>query len=325
VKKTLVWLGLVLLWGLPTAAQESGLKRVTFLPQWLPQAQFAGYYVAKERGFYRARGLEVSIRRGGPEMPVADSLAQGLAQFGTMWLASAIKARARGLPLVNLAQLEQRSALMLVAFKKTGIHQPQDLQGKKVGVWREEFLVQPRAFFRTYGLTVTEVPQGGTLNLFLRGGVDAASAMWYNEYNQLILAGIEPEELTVFAMADHGLNFPGDGLYCLEDTYLRDPETARAFAAASLEGWRHAFAHPEEALEVVMKYVEKARVPTNRMHQRLMLARLRELMLPQGAPVALGQLPEGAYSATAQELQQGGFIPAIPAYRDFHPSPLPSP
>lgn len=304
--------------GTAAAASEAGLERVYFLPQWLPQAQFAGYYVAQDKGFYRREGLEVIILRGGPEKEVAESLAQGLAHFGTLLLTTGIAERARGRRLVNIAQIGQRSALMLVARKDRGIHSPQDLQGKKVGLWREEFQIQPQAFFRKYQISVKIVPQSGTMNLFLRGGVDAASAMWYNEYHQLLNAGLNPEELTTFFMADHGFNFPGDGLYCLESTYAQNPFRCQRFVRASLEGWRYAFEHPEEALDIVMKYVDEAREPTNRVHQRWMLNCMKELILPPNSAVPLGLLPEATYAGVAGELLKSGFIKSIPEYRHFY-------
>lgn len=320
-----VLLLLVILVPLDLLAEGGGPERVYFLPQWLPQAQFAGYYVAQDKGFYRRQGLEVIILRGGPEKDVKDSLSRGLAHFGTMLLATGIGARARGLPVVNLAQITQRSALMLVARKDRGIQTPQDLKGKKVSLWPGDFQIQPQAFFRRYGLAVTVVPQSRTMNLFLKGGVDAASAMWYNEYHQLLLAGMEPEELTTFFMADHDLNFPEDGLYCHERIYLQSPDRARRFALASLEGWRYALEHPEETLDIVMKYVHEAKVPSNRVHQRWMLCRLQELIQPPGAAVPLGFLSEAEYWRVAGQLQRAGIISSIPAYRDFYRGPGASP
>jgi len=317
------WLGglacLLLLWPLgAVAAQEAGLERVYFLPQWLPQAQFAGYYVAHDKGFYRQEGLEVVILRGGPEKEVTASLAKGLTHFGTMFLTTGIAARARGLPLINVAQIVQRSGLMLVAKKDSGIRSPQDFQGKKVGLWREEFQIQPKAFFRQHQLSVRTVPQAGNMNLFLRGGVNVASAMWYNEYHQIVNAGLNPEELTTFFMADHGLNFPEDGIYCLETTYAQNPSRCQRFVRASLDGWRYAFQHPEEALDIVMKYVEAARQPTNRVHQRWMLQCMKDLIMPPNSPNPLGFLSQAAFAQVAEELLASGLISHLPPYSQFY-------
>jgi len=307
------------------AAQNPSLERVYFLPQWLPQAQFAGFYVAQDKSFYTQEGLEVVILRGGPEREVTDSLCQGLAHFGTLFLTTGIIGRAQGLNLVNVAQLGQRSGLMLVARKDQGIRTPADLQGKRVGLWRQEFQVQPRAFFRKHHLTVKTVPQAGNMNLFLRGGVDAASAMWYNEYHQLLNAGLNPEELTTFFMADYGLNFPEDGIYCLERIYNQNPSRCKRFVQASLKGWRYAFDHPEEALDIVMKYIKAAHLPTNRVHQSWMLKCMKNLILPPNSLTPLGYLPEATYREVADELRKNNFISEIPPYRQFYRNSTTSP
>lgn len=298
-------------------AQEADLKKVSFIPQWQPQSQFAGYYVAYEKGFYRQHNLDVKILRGGPDRPPSELLAQGKADFGTMLLTTGIIKRAQGVKLVNIGQLVQRSALMLVAKKAGGINTPQDINGKKVGLWGGDFQGQPRAFFQKYQLAVKTIPQSATLNLFLRGGVEVASAMWYNEYHLILNAGMNPEELTTFFMADHGLNFPEDGIYCLEDTYKNRPELCRSFVQASIAGWQYAFAHPEEALDIVMKYVNAANVATERVHQKWMLARMQDIILPSGSNLPMGTLQAEAYDPAAQELRKNGLIKKIPPFAEF--------
>jgi len=313
-----VVLSLVLLAvGSPAGAQESGLAPVSFIPQWIPQAQFAGYYVAFEKGFYRQHGLDVKILRGGPVSPASEALARGEATFGTMFLATGIEKRALGVKVVNIAQVVQRSALMLVARKASGINAPEDINGKRVGLWSDEFRLQPRAFFQKYHLHVQEIPQSATLNLFLRGGVDVASAMWYNEYHLLLNAGVNPDELTTFLMADYGMNYPEDGIYCLETTLKEHPRRCRAFVAASLEGWQYAFAHPDEALDIVMQYVHAAHVATDRVHQKWMLAKMREIIQPRGWDLPMGTLRREAYERVAQGLKNAGLIRAIPDYAAF--------
>jgi len=291
--------------------------RATFLPQWLPQAQFAGFYVAQAKGFYKARGIDLTILKGGPDLPAGPALAAGRADFVTLFLAETLKLRDRGLDLVNIAQLVQRSGFILVANRQRGIVRPEDLNGKKVSLWTD-FQTQPLAFFRRYGVEVRPVVQGSTVNLFLRGGVDAACAMWYNEYHTILSAGIDENELTVFFFDRHGLNFPEDGIYARRETCLREPELCRRFVAATLEGWEYAFGHPEEALQIVMKAMEEANVMGNRVHQRWMLNRMRDLMGVGDSGTPLGVLRREDYRRVAEELEKNGLIKASPPYGDFH-------
>ncbi len=302
---------------LGNAGADQDRRQVSFVPQWLPQAQFAGYYVALEKGFYEKCGLDVNILRGGPERPSAEWLKKGAVEFTTMFLSTAIVERAKGTRLVNVGQILSRSSQILIAKKSSGINSWQDLNGKKTGLWGAELSIMPRALFRRYGLHVAVIPQTSTVNLFLRGGVDVVSAMWYNEYHAILDAGVEPEDLVVFHLSDLGFNLPEDGIYCLESTFKDDPQSCCRFVRASLEGWRYAFDHQDEALDIVMKYVNEARIATNRQHQKWMLEHMREVIdLPEpGGYQTL--LKEDDYMAVAGELMANGLIDAIPAYSDF--------
>jgi len=301
-----------------SADSGPSLKKVSFLPLWVPQAQFAGYYVAYEKGFYRDRGLDVLLMTGGPDLPPAEQLEQGKVDFAMLWLAAGIEKKAGGVPLVNIAQMVQRSALMLVAKKSSGIRTAADMNGKKVGLWDAIFRIQPRAFFRKYNLDVRVVPQSFSVNLFLRDGVDVASAMWYNEYHTLLNSGLNSDEITTFFFYDHGLNFPEDGIYVLEETCRNDPETCRAFVAASIAGWTYAFDHPEEALDIVMEYMQKAHVPATRVHQRWMLERMKDLMIQPGSGEVTGMLLAKDYATVANSLLESGFIKAVPEFGSFY-------
>lgn len=294
------------------------LKKAVLIPQWEPQAQFAGYYVALARGFYRDRGVDMTILRGGPKSPPSRLLADGRATFGTFFLATAVKLRADGMPLVNVCQIVRRSSLLLIAKKDSGIETPKDLDGRRISMWGLEFRMQPETFLRDNGVRMVQKPQGFTVDLFLRGGVDVVSGMLYNEYHTILNAGYDPRELTVFSMDDYGLSFPEDGIYCLEATWRDDPDLCRAVAEASLAGWAWAFENPDQALDIVMSHVNAANLPTNRMHQRWMLARMKDIIAPPGVAAAPGSLSGDEYRAVATAMQRARLIPDIPAYEAFY-------
>ena len=298
---------------------EAPLKKVVFIPQWVPQAQFAGYYFAAEQGIYRKHGLDVTILSGGLQrLPSLDLLREGKADFAALWLSTGIQARAQGLNLVNIGQVLPRSALMLVAKKARGIRSPRDINGKKVGLWAPIFQLQARAFFKKYDLKVSIIPQPYSVNLFLRDGVDVASAMWYNEYHTILAAGLNPEELTTFFFPEHGLNFPEDGLYVLEDRFKQDPEMCRSFVKASIEGWLGAFTHKEKTLDMVMKNLKREHMPANRVHQRWMLERMKDLILPSDKSDLGVQLLPRDYSRVATSLHSSGLINLIPEFTIFY-------
>jgi NitT/TauT family transport system substrate-binding protein len=301
---------------LASVAAHADVK-ATFLPHWLPQAQFAGYYVAAERGFYRQRGLDLSIAAGGPDNPPSTALRDGKVDFALLWLSTAIQLRAQDVPLVDVAQIVQHSSLMLVAKKARGIEKLSDLNGRKVAVWGGDLLLQPKLLFQERGLDVHVVPIAGTINLFLRGGVDATVAMWYNEYDTIRNAGVDPDELTAFFFSKLGLDFPEDGIYCREATLHDDPERVAAFVDASLDGWQYAFAHPEEALDIVVGRMRRHHVAGSRVHQKWMLERMRDLILDGGSGRPSGRLTPARYERVGQALHEAGWIDSVPPFADF--------
>jgi NitT/TauT family transport system substrate-binding protein len=301
----------------PPHANGGNLRKVTFLPQWTHQAQFAGYYAAKDKGIYEKYGIDLVILPGGPDSPSSEMLEKGKTDFTSMFLATAIQKRASGVKLVNIGQIVQQSGYILVARKSSGIKSPADLNGKRVSLW-SDFQIQSLAFFRKYNLHVKIIPQTFTINLFLRGGVDAASAMWYNEYHTVLNSGLDEDELTAFFFDKYGLNFPEDGIYCLEETLKKDKALCSAFVQATIEGWQYVFSHPDEALDIVMKYVNEAHIGTNRVHQKWMLARMRDLINPGGTKNPMGVLNEEDYNLVARELKLKEVIQTIPPFGNFY-------
>lgn len=293
------------------------LKKATFIPQWSPQAQFTGFYVARQMGFYKQQGIDLIILPGGPDHPSSRMLKEKRVDFTTMFLSTAVELRSQGFPVVNVAQIVQRSALMLVTRKGSGITRPEDFRDRKVSLW-PEFRLQVMAFFDKYRVRVEEIPQGYTVNLFLRGGVDAASAMWYNEYKTILDAGIDENELTTFMLSDYGINFPEDGIYCPASLRKEDPELVRGFVRASLQGWRYAFDHQDQALDIVMHYVDEANLPTNRVHQKWMLEHMGMIIRPPGANIPMGRLSRESFQFVAQKLLAAGIIKNIPEFKKFY-------
>lgn len=273
--------------------------------------------MAEERGFYDDEGLDVTILRGGPNAPALQWLHEGRADFATAFLSSALQEYSESKAIVNVAQIVQESSLILVAKADSGIQSPADFEGRRISLW-PAFSTQPLALFRAYGVTPEIVPQHQTLNAFLRGAVDVASAMWYNEYHTLIKSGLNEEELQAFFFQDYNLNFPEDGVYCLRYRLVSDPETVRAFVQASLRGWVYAFDHPDETLNVVMRHIHEANIPSNRVHQQWMLERMRDVILPDNNERILGQLREADYHTVASEMLRVDLIDSIPDFQVFH-------
>lgn len=311
----LVWL--ILFSAASALADEAMLKKLSFLPHWSPQAQFAGYYMALHKGFYRQHGLDLNIIQGGPRMSTVEYLRNRQVDIAMLWLSSALQLADEGVELVNVGQVIQRSALVLVTKKTSGILKPEQMNGTKVALWPADFQIQPTAFFKKYKLNNSIITTENPVNLFLRDGVQVASVMWYNEYHTLINSGLDPEEMRLFFFDEVGLNFPEDGIYLRKETFERDPEAARAFVAASLEGWLYAFAHREETLDLMLSIMEEAHIPATRVHQRWMLDRMHDLIFA-ATEANIMVLQAEDYRRVGDVLFSSGLIHAVPPYESFY-------
>jgi NitT/TauT family transport system substrate-binding protein len=303
-----------------TATESDGtvaLKEVSFLPYWVTNAQFAGYYVGKEMGFYKKHGIKLNIIPYQPFITSDDLIKDGKTDFAALWLASAIELKESGADIINIAQFSSRSSLMLVTKKKSGINSLQDMNGKKVGIWIG-FELQPKVLFRKFQLDVKIIQIGSTNNLFLMDGVDITTANWFDEYNSIINSGYNPDELNTFFFADNGLNFLEDGIYCLSNKLKKDPKLCSDFVQATIEGWMYAFDNPEEAVEIVVNYAKEAKQPVNRTHQRWMINRYRDLYIPKGQTTINTALSEKDYQFVADVLDENGLITLVPSYDDFY-------
>ncbi len=301
----------------PGPAMARGLTKVRLQIHWIHQAQFAGFYLAKDAGLYRQAGLDVEIVPGGPGIDPLANLWQGKCQFATGWLSGGLETRSKGHRLVLLAQLIQRSALLLISLADRDISSVKDLQGRRVGLWGGHFDLLPHALFKREGIKVQEVTQNASMAPLLLGAVDAACAMQYNEYHQLIQSGVDPDEMVVFDFADMGLNFPEDGIYCMEGLWRENPSLCRRFTKASLAGWRLALDQPDLALASVMKRVDSARLASNLAHQRWMLRSMLRLITHRVGVKDMGQLSAKDFDLVNRVLVDQGLMDRPVALKGF--------
>lgn len=296
----------------PSAAQD----RLTLQLKWLPQAQFAGYYAAQAKGFYREAGLDVALLPGGPAIAPPEVLARGGADVIVEWMPAALAAREKGVPLVNIAQIFTRSGMMLTCRKEAGIRAPADLKGRTLGVWfagnEYPFLAwMSRLGFKTGGSApdVKVLRQGFDVDLLVKKQADCISTMTYNEYWHVIDEGLKPDELVAFRYEEMGVATLEDGLYTTEaklaDAGMAD-RLAR-FVAASLRGWDFAERNQPETVKVVLA-LDPA-LAKEAAHQAHMLEDVARLIDPGSK--GLGYLDPAAYERTVTTLLSGGSDPVI--------------
>lgn len=287
--------------------------KVTLQLKWVTQAQFAGYYVAKDKGFYKAEGLDVDIKPGGPDIAPAQVIAGGGADVIIDWMPSALASREKGVPLVNIAQPFKKSGMMLTCRKETGITKPSDLKGKTLGVWffgnEYPFLSwMAKLGIPTDGSAggVTVLKQGFNVDPLLQKQADCISTMTYNEYWQVIDAGIPADQLVTFKYEDQGVATLEDGLYVLEDK-LKDPAFADKmvrFVRASMKGWKYAEEHPDEAAQITLDN-DTTGAQTEK-HQKQMMGEIAKLTAGSN-----GALDPADYERTVKSLLSGGSTPVI--------------
>lgn len=296
-----------------TASVAQAADKLALQLQWVTQAQFAGYYVALDKGFYKDEGLDVTIKPGGPDIAPPQVLAGGGADLMLNWMPSALAAREKGLPLVNIAQPFKSSGLQLTCRKETGIKSPEDFRGKTIGVWFFGNEYPFLSWMSQLGIPtdggdngVTVLKQGFNVDPLLQKQADCISTMTYNEYWQVIDAGISPDELVVFKYQDQGVSTLEDGIYVLEDR-LADAafqDQLVRFVRASMKGWKWAEANPNDAADIVLD--NDASGAQTEKHQRRMMGEIAKLTAGSN-----GSLDPADFDRTVATLLKGGSDPVI--------------
>ncbi|WP_067224726.1 ABC transporter substrate-binding protein [Stappia indica] len=286
---------------------------ITLQLKWVTQGQFAGYYVAKDKGFYEEEGLNVTIKPGGPDMAPPQVIAGGGADVIIDWMPAALASRERGVPLVNIAQPFKKSGMMLVCLKETGITKPEDFRGRTLGVWFFGNEYPFLSWMSKLGIPteggadgVTVLKQGFNVDPLLQKQADCISTMTYNEYWQVIDAGIPESDLVVFKYEDQGVATLEDGLYVMEES-LNDPafvDKMARFVRATMKGWAYSRDNPDEAADIVLE--NDATGAQTEKHQKRMVREVNKLT--EGSD---GRLDMEDYQRTVNTLLSGGSDPVI--------------
>ena len=286
---------------------------VTLQLKWVTQAQFAGYYVAKDKGFYAEEDLDVEINPGGPDIAPPQVIAGGGADVIVDWMPSALASRERGLSIVNIAQPFKSSGMMLTCLKDTGIASPEDFRGRTLGVWFFGNEYPFLSWMSQLGIPtdgsdngVTVLKQGFNVSPLLQRQADCISTMTYNEYWQVIDAGFTPDDLVVFKYEDQGVATLEDGLYVMEDQ-LSDPafvDKMVRFVRASMRGWKYAEENPDEAADIVLE--NDATGAQTEKHQRRMMGEIAKLTAGSN-----GSLAPADYERTVDTLLASESDPVI--------------
>ena len=300
--------------GLAFSAQAA--EKVTIQLKWVTQAQFAGYYVAQDKGYYQAEGLDVTIKPGGPDIATPQVIAGGGADVIVDWMPSALASREKGVALVNIAQIFKKSGMMLTCRKDSGIKSPSDFRGKTLGVWFYGNEYPFLSWMSKLGIPttggsngVTVLKQGFNVDPILQKQAECVSTMTYNEYWQVIDAGLSPSELVVYKYEDQGVSTLEDGLYVLENKLRNKAFVSKMarFLKASIKGWKYAGDHPDEAADIVLENDDTG--AQTEKHQRRMMREISKLVGNQ--PQGIGYLIPADYRRTVDVLMSSDSDPVI--------------
>jgi NitT/TauT family transport system substrate-binding protein len=296
------WTWLALLLGLALVAAACGSDddggggeadapaKVRMQLSWIPDAQFAGYILARDKGFYQEENLEVELLPGGPNVNAVQQVVTGAAELTVNKVSELYAARDKRLPVVAIAQFDQRSSFPLVARKKDGIDGPADLKGKKVGIWYGGDEYEFFALMKKFGIDpekdIELFEQGFTMDPWLKGDYPVAMTTSFNELNVIRLHGLKDSDLTIINPSDYGISVPHGALLANQRWLEGNKDAATRFVRATMKGWRYAFDNQEEAATITAKSALEAggEAATEDLEelQRMSVAEMQRLQLPEG-------------------------------------------
>ncbi|MDP4177898.1 MAG: ABC transporter substrate-binding protein [Bacillota bacterium] len=286
------------------AKSDGKLQTVTLQLKWLPQSQFMGYYVAENKGYYKDEGIDIKILPGGSDIIPEQNVYNGVANIGVTWVSSLMTYQTQGYELQEIAQVFQKSGMLLVSKKSTGINSPKDLKGKKVGNWFGGNEYEILALLAKYNLDKNKdlklVQQDYTMNQIKEGSIDAASAMTYNELGLLLEGGLSKDDLNIIDMNDEGVAMMEDCLFVNSKWASQNKDLVARFMKASIKGWQDACKDPEAAGKIVFEKDKSVSLD----HQVYMAKEVAKLVTPSGFDTTkIGQIDMKAIQQTADFLK----------------------
>lgn len=305
-------ISLVLCVSLWSMTQSMRAQRIVFMPQFESQSQFAGYYAAYEKGFYREAGIDVRFKPADPFRPALQSLYQGRCDMITSEAITALMSMEKSPRVVNILQTAQHSTLMVIA-RKPGVKSLRDLKGCKVGTWKSGFSELPRLIDYIYQSNIHWIETTDVVGLYASGAVDAILVKSYNEKIQVDMSSLAYG--SAFSFRSRGYDMPEDGVYVTYDYYMQHPMECKAFVEASIKGWKWVRAHKEEAVDMVMKYAQRDGVRTSRPLQRIQLDSVIQTQKDDGK--SLFRLKKQSYDWLSELLYRYRFINKKTDYTKF--------
>ena len=289
-------------------------EKFVFTTAWTAQAQFAGYYVALEKGFFRELGLDVVIQHPSLTSSAFQRLQTDECDAANFSLMSAIDFISQGIPLVNIFQDSMNSSNILVS--RWGVN-PIRMKGQKVAIFNSDPNYLLMSMSRQEGMDYEWIPFTSGINVFLSGAVDATMVVSYNEYFELQQAGFKMPEEYLYRFSEHGYNIQEHGVYVKRDYFLTHRSTISKFATACRRGWEWTAAHQEEALDIVMKYVKKNHIQTNRVLQKLMLQEILRLQVDRDSKQREFRVRQDMVEKASHMMFESGLIKREVTYKEL--------
>lgn len=300
-----------------SARPQHALTNVTLVLKWVPQAQFAGYFVALDKGFYRAQGLNVTIKPGGPDIVPETVVASGGAQFGIDWFSALLVTRDKGVPIVNIAQIYQASGMRLIAYKSAHINSIRQFRGKTVGVWFSGNQYQFYALMNKYHMSPPQnymkvASQPFVMTPFFNHQLQVAHAMTYNELGVVLEHGVKMSQLKIWDYNKLGVSILEDGLFGKQSWLQSHRSIVVKFLRATIQGWKYADAHTTEAGQISFRHAPSG---TTTLHHQIYMAQQVAKLINFGPGLShpIGYMDPAAYQRTWKILLQEKQIKKAPS------------